>query len=80
MEPSRLFLFDLDGTLTLPRKPIMEDMVVALKSAMGKVKVGVVSGSDYGKICEQLQNNGEFKAERLLPQQEVGRGRRHLGL
>lgn len=61
MELKKLFLFDLDGTLTLPRKPIMEDMVIALKNAKNKVKIGVVSGSDYSKICEQLQNNGKFK-------------------
>lgn len=60
MEPRKLFLFDLDGTLTLARKPIMEDMVVALRNVMNKVKVGIVSGSDHSKICEQLQNNGKF--------------------
>ncbi|TRY51871.1 Phosphomannomutase [Cryptosporidium tyzzeri] len=57
MDSKKLFLFDLDGTLTLPRKPIMEDMVMTLKNAKSKVKIGVVSGSDYSKICEQLQNN-----------------------
>lgn len=60
MDSKKLFLFDLDGTLTLPRKPIMEDMVMTLKNAKSKVKIGVVSGSDYSKICEQLQNNGKF--------------------
>ncbi|KAH8741808.1 phosphomannomutase [Cryptosporidium ryanae] len=50
----KLLLFDLDGTLTLARKPIMDDMVEVLKNAKNKVKIGIVSGSDYGKISEQL--------------------------
>ncbi|KAH7650423.1 phosphomannomutase [Cryptosporidium bovis] len=50
----KLLLFDLDGTLTLARKPIMDDMIAVLKDAKNKVKIGIVSGSDYGKVSEQL--------------------------
>jgi len=51
----KLVLFDVDGTLTLPRNPINEDMVAALGrlSASGHY-VGVVGGSDLAKIAEQL--------------------------
>lgn len=51
-----LFLFDVDGTLTLPRKTITQEMkefLQRVKSVKG-VKLGVVGGSDLHKIREQL--------------------------
>ena len=55
--PSRddtLVLFDIDGTLTMPRlkaEPATVDFIKALRE---KVTVGVVGGSDLAKAKEQL--------------------------
>ena len=55
METRTIALFDVDGTLTPARKPMLPDMIDWLKKVMDTgVEVGVVSGSDYAKICEQL--------------------------
>ncbi|XP_057184030.1 phosphomannomutase 1 isoform X2 [Triplophysa rosa] len=43
-----LCLFDVDGTLTPPREDLRK-----------KVKIGVVGGSDYSKIAEQLGDGDE---------------------
>ncbi|XP_016321772.1 phosphomannomutase 1-like isoform X1 [Sinocyclocheilus anshuiensis] len=54
-----LCLFDVDGTLTPPREkidPELDDFFQALRK---KVKIGVVGGSDYSKIAEQLGEGGE---------------------
>lgn len=51
--PSAL-LFDMDGTLTDPRQPITEDVVVALKSIGPSIKKHLVTGSDISKIEEQI--------------------------
>ena len=51
-----LLLFDVDGTLTLPRLKITEDMLNVLKNLYisGKVDLGFVGGSDLHKQIEQL--------------------------
>ncbi|XP_013169199.1 PREDICTED: phosphomannomutase 2 [Papilio xuthus] len=50
-----LYLFDVDGTLTKPRQRISEDLKnFLLKEVKSRVKVGLVSGSDYSKIVEQM--------------------------
>ncbi|XP_035380982.1 phosphomannomutase 1 isoform X2 [Electrophorus electricus] len=49
-----LCLFDVDGTLTLPREKIDPQLEVFFQSLRTKVKIGVVGGSDYSKIAEQL--------------------------
>lgn len=50
-----LYLFDVDGTLTKPRQIISEDLKnFLLKEARSRVSVGLVSGSDYAKITEQM--------------------------
>ncbi|XP_016402205.1 phosphomannomutase 1-like [Sinocyclocheilus rhinocerous] len=54
-----LCLFDVDGTLTPPREkidPELDDFFQALRK---KVKIGVVGGSDYSKIAEQLGEGDE---------------------
>ncbi|OII77516.1 phosphomannomutase family protein [Cryptosporidium andersoni] len=51
-----LILFDLDGTLTLPRKEISDDMITTLIKAKSNLCIGIVSGSDYIKIQQQLKN------------------------
>lgn len=53
----QFFLFDVDGTLTEPRKPIDERIVTMLKELKTKpnYSIGVVGGSDYSKIIEQIK-------------------------
>lgn len=50
-----LYLFDVDGTLTKPRQKITEEFRrFILDEVKSKVDVGLVSGSDYMKISEQM--------------------------
>ncbi|GCB70661.1 hypothetical protein scyTo_0005740 [Scyliorhinus torazame] len=49
-----LCLFDVDGTLTEARQKITPDMAEFTERLREKVKVGVVGGSDFAKIKEQL--------------------------
>ncbi|CAG9481247.1 unnamed protein product [Plasmodium vivax] len=54
----RFFLFDVDGTLTHARAPIEERMVDVLRKlkSKGNTSLGVVGGSDYQKIIEQIKH------------------------
>ncbi|KAJ8363342.1 hypothetical protein SKAU_G00121730 [Synaphobranchus kaupii] len=54
-----LCLFDVDGTLTPAREKIEPQLDVFFQSLRRKVKIGVVGGSDYSKIAEQLGNGDE---------------------
>lgn len=47
-------LFDVDGTLTIPRGEITEDMEKFMESLRGRITTGVVGGSDMVKQQEQL--------------------------
>lgn len=49
-----LALFDVDGTLTEPRKVVSPETVEYLKKLREKISIGVVGGSDLGKQKEQL--------------------------
>lgn len=51
-----LLLFDVDGTLTLPRLKITQDILNTLQTlhVSGKVDLGFVGGSDLNKQIEQL--------------------------
>lgn len=50
-----LVLFDVDGTLTPARKVIKSEFAEFLYSKLKpKVTIGVVGGSDYAKVIEQL--------------------------
>ncbi|KAK3141115.1 hypothetical protein QOZ80_4BG0329750 [Eleusine coracana subsp. coracana] len=49
-----LALFDVDGTLTAPRKDVTPEMLEFMKQLRQHVTVGVVGGSDLVKITEQL--------------------------
>ncbi len=54
---SILVLFDVDGTLTVARqrvKPAMSELLQRLKT---KACIGLVSGSDLGKVSEQMGEN-----------------------
>uniref|UniRef100_A0A1A8MZE4 Phosphomannomutase n=1 Tax=Nothobranchius pienaari TaxID=704102 RepID=A0A1A8MZE4_9TELE len=49
-----LCLFDVDGTLTQPREKIDPKLDEFFQTLRRKVKIGIVGGSDYPKIAEQL--------------------------
>ena len=52
--PRIIALFDVDGTLTIPRGEVKADMMDTLKSLRRKITVGIVGGSDLPKQEEQL--------------------------
>lgn len=52
--PDIIYLFDVDGTLTLPRKVIHDDMYQFMRQVQEKVTCGLVGGSDLKKIAEQM--------------------------
>ncbi|EEC46411.1 phosphomannose mutase [Phaeodactylum tricornutum CCAP 1055/1] len=54
VKPRILALFDVDGTLTIPRGEITPDMMAFMKDLSKKVTVGIVGGSDLPKQEEQL--------------------------
>lgn len=55
MPPKKIFLFDVDGTLTESRKLISTKMRDFLfNEVMSKVDVALVGGSDLKKISEQM--------------------------
>ncbi|CAL8274911.1 unnamed protein product [Lota lota] len=54
-----LCLFDVDGTLTRPREKIDPLLDEFFQSLRRKVKIGIVGGSDYPKIAEQLGEGDE---------------------
>ncbi|KEH23346.1 phosphomannomutase A1 [Medicago truncatula] len=54
LNPGVLALFDVDGTLTAPRKGVTPEMLKFMQDLRKFVTVGVVGGSDLVKISEQL--------------------------
>jgi len=52
--PRVLALFDVDGTLTTPRKEADDVMKAFMADLRTRVTVGIVGGSDLVKISEQL--------------------------
>eukprot|EP00008_Paramoeba_atlantica_P013989 CAMPEP_0201477274 /NCGR_PEP_ID=MMETSP0151_2-20130828/2328_1 /ASSEMBLY_ACC=CAM_ASM_000257 /TAXON_ID=200890 /ORGANISM="Paramoeba atlantica, Strain 621/1 / CCAP 1560/9" /LENGTH=247 /DNA_ID=CAMNT_0047857935 /DNA_START=125 /DNA_END=868 /DNA_ORIENTATION=+ len=52
-----LVLFDIDGTLTVPRLKVEQPTLDYLDNLRKKVKVGIVGGSDQVKAEEQLGKN-----------------------
>lgn len=67
-KPERIFLFDVDGTLTAPRLPIVEEMRAFMADVRKKAYVGVVGGSDYPKQLEQLGENVAMEWDYLFTQ------------
>merc|ERR1712232_77812 len=47
-------LFDVDGTLTEPRKVVSPETIDYMKKLREKICIGVVGGSDLAKQKEQL--------------------------
>ncbi|KAL0625446.1 Phosphomannomutase 1 [Plecturocebus cupreus] len=54
-----LCLFDVDGTLTPARQKIDPEVAAFLQKLRSRVQIGVVGGSDYSKIAEQLGDGDE---------------------
>nr|XP_045582873.1 phosphomannomutase-like [Procambarus clarkii] len=52
--PGMILLFDVDGTLTAPRKIISDDMYEFMTQVKDKAVCGLVGGSDLKKIAEQI--------------------------
>lgn len=52
--PRIIALFDVDGTLTIPRGEVTPDMMQFMRSLSEKITVGIVGGSDLPKQEEQL--------------------------
>tara|TARA_B100000131_G_scaffold323253_1_gene380981 strand:+ start:2330 stop:3112 length:783 start_codon:yes stop_codon:yes gene_type:complete len=51
-----IVLFDLDGTLTPPRESIGQEVITSLINLSEHTKIGVLSGSGYDYITEQLKS------------------------
>lgn len=52
--PRIIALFDVDGTLTIPRGEITPEMMAFMRALGQKVTIGIVGGSDLPKQEEQL--------------------------
>ena len=53
----KIYLFDIDGTLTEPRQKMSDNHVLAFLSWMTNKNVYLVTGSDYPKVKEQLPDS-----------------------
>lgn len=53
-DPTRIFLFDVDGTLTKPRGRITPEMNAFIQDLRKKAYIAIVGGSDLVKQQEQL--------------------------
>ena len=49
-----IVLFDMDGTLTKPREIFDKGLLPVLRRLASVTEIGIVSGSDYGYIREQM--------------------------
>lgn len=58
--PKKLVLFDVDGTLTMPRKRVTEKTVEFLKELSKRVDIATVGGSDLKKQKEQMGDLSYF--------------------
>lgn len=54
---TKLFLFDIDGTLTQPRNKINDNMIYFLEQLRKHHDIAIVGGSDFAKAKEQLGDN-----------------------
>ncbi|KAI9066962.1 eukaryotic phosphomannomutase [Trametes sanguinea] len=54
----KLYLFDVDETLTPARRLVSQEMLNVLREMRKRAVIGVVGGSDFKKISEQLSVPG----------------------
>ncbi|KAK3761360.1 hypothetical protein RRG08_060927 [Elysia crispata] len=59
-DTSSICLFDVDGTLTPNRQRIKPDVEKFIQELRRKVLVGLVGGSDFVKIAEQMGNHEDL--------------------
>ena len=52
----KIFLFDMDGTLTPAREKINSDVVKALRELSKIGRIGVVTGSDFDYVMQQMSD------------------------
>uniref|UniRef100_A0A8C7BYQ6 Phosphomannomutase n=1 Tax=Neovison vison TaxID=452646 RepID=A0A8C7BYQ6_NEOVI len=71
-----LCLFDVDGTLTAPRQKITKEMDGFLQNLRQKIKIGVVGGSDFEKVQEQLGKDENIRQKFVadLQKEFAGKG------
>lgn len=62
----KIFLFDVDGTLTAPRKKMSVRFTELFNSFINREEVYLVSGSDIGKIREQIPDEILDKCEGIF--------------
>lgn len=67
----RIVLFDMDGTLTPPRKELDRDLIPALRELAKISDIGIVTGSDHNYVLQQmglLMENSEIRYKlHILP-------------
>lgn len=51
----KIFLFDMDGTLTPPRERIQGDMVRSLRDLSAIGRIGILTGSDFDYVWDQME-------------------------
>ena len=51
---NNIVLFDMDGTLTEPRKVIKNNIIPALRELCKITEIGIVTGSDYDYVRQQI--------------------------
>lgn len=61
-----VMLFDVDGTLTKPRNKVTPEMTEFLAELRKRAVVGIVGGSDYVKICEQMGSDIASRVDYLF--------------
>ena len=49
-----IVLFDMDGTLTKPRKAMESNIIPALRELAKHAEIGIVTGSDYIYVHQQI--------------------------
>jgi phosphomannomutase len=50
-----IVLFDMDGTLTPPRKELDRDLIPALRELARISEIGIVTGSDHNYVLQQMR-------------------------
>lgn len=68
MSGKKIVLFDVDGTLTAPRKTSSPEMIAFLRTLRGVVNIGMVGGSDLVKQKEQLGEDVLDMFDYLFPE------------
>ena len=56
----KIVLFDMDGTLTPARQQVERDMIIALKKLSAHARIGIVTGSDYDYVLQQMSEAFEI--------------------